>query len=166
MRTILVVEDSSLLRNAMASALVGGRFNVLQANLGKKALQLLEDSPQRVDLLVTNVHLWDMMGAELAKLARRERDGIKVLMTGSRPSAEADDFLEWPFVFAELIRRADVLLERRGADRRGPPIQGADLIVERRGQPRRAPRILEPGEPTAGRAPQPDSPPLRAQGSL
>jgi DNA-binding response OmpR family regulator len=162
MRTILVVEDSALLRNAMASALVGGRFNVLEASLGKKALELLEESPQRVDLLVTNVHLWDMMGTELAKLARRERDGIKVLMTGSRRTAGADDFLQWPFVFDDLISRAEALLERRGGDRRGPPIQGADLIVERRGNRRRAPRILEPGEPRQDREPSPDPTTSRA----
>lgn len=85
-------------------------WNVLDTADGEEALALSRDHPGRIDLLMTDVVLPAMQGAEVADGVRSARPGVVVVYMsgyardafaerGSRPSA----FLEKPFDEAQLL---------------------------------------------------------------
>jgi len=112
---VLVVEDDDDLRSLMARILRSLDYEVLVANSGAPALEILR-SPAEVNLLLTDVVLPDRMsGFELAKEALRARPDLHVLyMSGYTEDAIlhqgrlADDveFLQKPFRMAEVARAA------------------------------------------------------------
>jgi PAS domain S-box-containing protein len=80
--TILVVEDEAPVRELVSSFLSGYGYTVLQAETGRKALELWKDRPQSVDLLLTDLVMPDRMnGRELAERLSAERPGLKVIYT-------------------------------------------------------------------------------------
>jgi CheY-like chemotaxis protein len=76
---VLLVEDDVLVRLLAVEALVDGGFDVAEAADGPEALRLLDGG--EFDLMVTDVGLPGMSGAELAVQVRRERPALKVLFT-------------------------------------------------------------------------------------
>lgn len=76
---VLLVEDDVLVRLLAVEALIDGGFDVAEAADGPEALRLLDGS--EFDLLITDVGLPGMSGAELAVQVRRERPALKVLFT-------------------------------------------------------------------------------------
>ena len=78
---ILVVEDDELVRSYVVSRLDGLGYRVLEAENGRRALELLTDGA-RVDLLFTDVILPEgMNGRELADEARRLKPAMRILFT-------------------------------------------------------------------------------------
>ena len=53
--TVLVVEDSELLRNLVTPVLARRGYKVLIASDGKQALKVADDRPETIDLLLTDV---------------------------------------------------------------------------------------------------------------
>ncbi len=85
--TILVVEDDPMGRRLIAETLSELGYIVLEASDSAEAEAILR-SPERLDLLVTDIGLPGMDGRELANSARRERPGLRVLfITGYAESA-------------------------------------------------------------------------------
>jgi CheY-like chemotaxis protein len=79
--TILVVEDDPALREYATECLRELGYQVLEAEKGRTALQLLDKFPQIV-LLFTDVVLPDgMNGRRLADEAKARKPGLKVLFT-------------------------------------------------------------------------------------
>ena len=79
MATILVVDDDPAVRAIVAEILGDFGHQVLGAGGGIEALGLLESTPT-IDLLITDVRMPDISGLELAARARRERDGLRVIL--------------------------------------------------------------------------------------
>ncbi|MEB0204236.1 response regulator [Pseudomonas sp. CCC3.1] len=77
--TILVVEDDDIVRMLIVDVLEELEFNVLEAEGSERALELLEDKSQRIDLLMTDVGLPDIDGKELAKKARELHQHLPIL---------------------------------------------------------------------------------------
>ncbi|WP_347929948.1 response regulator [Pseudomonas helvetica] len=77
--TILVVEDDSIVRMLIVDVLEELKFKVLEADSGKAALALLNDSAQIIDLLMTDVGLPEMDGRELAAQARVLHPALPIL---------------------------------------------------------------------------------------
>ncbi|MES2868722.1 MAG: response regulator [Pseudomonadota bacterium] len=77
--TILVVEDDAIVRMLIVEVLQELSFNVLEADGSERALKLLEDASQHIDLLMTDVGLPGMDGRELAKKARELRQKLPIL---------------------------------------------------------------------------------------
>ncbi|MCU1751250.1 response regulator [Pseudomonas sp. 6D_7.1_Bac1] len=77
--TILVVEDDTVVRMLIVDVLEELAFKVLEADSGKAALALIEDSAQTIDLLMTDVGLPGMDGRELATQARVLRPTLPIL---------------------------------------------------------------------------------------
>ena len=78
---VLVTEDDEAVRQFVAGTLVELGYEVMQAQDGDAALNVLATS--QVDLLLTDVVMPGMNGRDLAAEAQRRRPGLKVLyMTG------------------------------------------------------------------------------------
>ncbi len=77
--TILVVDDDALIAMSTVDMLEDLGHNVMSANSGKRALEIL-DGGQEVDLLLTDQAMPGMTGTELAELARRRRPKLPILL--------------------------------------------------------------------------------------
>ena len=91
--TVLVVEDEVLVQMLVLEVLQDLDVQALDANDAASALTILR-SDAEIDLLVTDVGLPGMNGRDLAKAARTERPGLKVLfVTGYADRAQAGEFV-------------------------------------------------------------------------
>ena len=76
---LLVVEDDDIVRMLTVEVLDELGYTVLEAENATKALALLENPEQSLDLLLTDVGLPDMTGQELAGRARALRPLLPIL---------------------------------------------------------------------------------------
>ena len=77
--TVLLVEDSDVVRDVVARMLESDGLTVLQATGGEEALALARRGDAPIDLLVTDIVMPEMSGVELADRLERERPGIRIL---------------------------------------------------------------------------------------
>ena len=82
---ILLAEDDASVRRLVASELTRRGFTVMEAEDGRAALELLTREKAHVDILVTDVVMPRLNGAELAKEAARVQPGIKILFISGHP---------------------------------------------------------------------------------
>jgi PAS domain S-box-containing protein len=122
---ILVVEDEEAVREATCEYLSSCGYTVLQGRNGTDALEVLEGFGGTVHLLMTDVVMPGMSGAELAKRVRELRPGTAVLyISGYTESTvvqhgidAASGFLQKPFTLSALGQKVREVL---GAGRAGP----------------------------------------------
>jgi CheY-like chemotaxis protein len=82
-RTVLVVEDESVLRDMTREILERNGYAVLTAGDGEAALTLSQTFDGTIDVLLTDVVMPRMQGTELADALRLQRpDVVVVYMTG------------------------------------------------------------------------------------
>ncbi len=78
--TVLLVEDEPAVRDAVGHTLRGQGYTVIEASNGLEALKIAEDrEPDEIRLLITDVVMPVMGGAELAEKLHEERPIMKVL---------------------------------------------------------------------------------------
>jgi len=81
--TILLVEDSDVVRDVIVRMLEEDGFTVLPASCGEDALSVSRREDVSIDLLLTDIVMPEMSGVELADRLERERPGVRILfMTG------------------------------------------------------------------------------------
>ena len=81
--TILLVEDSDVVRDVVARMLEAGGFTVLPASSGDDALSISRRRDAPIDLLLTDIVMPEMNGVELADRLEREHPDMRILfMTG------------------------------------------------------------------------------------
>jgi CheY-like chemotaxis protein len=79
--TVLFVEDDADVRESTEAILAQAGFRLLVASDGTEAMRLLEH--HNVDALFTDIAMPGMLGTELARKAKEQQPGIKImLMTG------------------------------------------------------------------------------------
>jgi PAS domain S-box-containing protein len=120
MRTVLLVEDETAVRVLVSEVLVSAGYRVIEASEGPPALDVLR-SVEVIDLLVTDVGLTGPLnGRQVADAGRQCRPGLPVLfITGYAATAAVGaghlepgmEVLAKPFAAAELVRRANALLD-------------------------------------------------------
>ena len=116
-RTVLVVEDETLVRMLVVQMLEDAGHSVLECAEGGSALETLK-SDQPIDILVTDVGLPGVSGRRLAEQARARRPDLKVLfMTGYTENAVGDDLvlpdsdlIAKPFALEQLAAKIDRML--------------------------------------------------------
>jgi PAS domain S-box-containing protein len=144
--TLLLVEDEASVRAIAREMLVASGFSVLEAATGPEALALARRASQTIDLVITDVVLPGMSGAELADRLRAEQPALRVLFTSghsdeaiSRLGVSHTDpsFLQKPFTYEAFVEKV------RGALASGPIVDGAPRWAPhpqdgRAGEPRAA----------------------------
>ena len=124
MKKVLVLEDEASIRSFVVINLKRGGYDVIEAESGEEALQLLGENPD-VKVALLDVMLPGIDGFEVCRRIRatntkigiimltvraQEMDKVTGLMTG------ADDYVTKPFSPAELTARVDALFRRAGGD--------------------------------------------------
>ena len=82
---VLLAEDDRSVRKLVVTELTRRGFTVLDAEDGAAALALFKREKDRVDVLVTDVVMPHMNGADLAKAAESLRPGLKILFISGHP---------------------------------------------------------------------------------
>jgi PAS domain S-box-containing protein len=82
---ILLAEDDPSVRRLVVTELTRRGFTVIEAEDGRAALEIFHREKDRVDVLVTDVVMPRLNGADLAKEAERIRPGLKILFISGHP---------------------------------------------------------------------------------
>jgi two-component system cell cycle sensor histidine kinase/response regulator CckA len=128
-RIILLVEDDPVVRHVVRLLLELEGDVVLEAKDGEEALTILAGHDGQLDLLLTDVMMPGLSGAEVCEKVRAARPGLPTLfISGFYPEAvfpnqrlpEASAFLAKPFMPEELMDAvADLLAPITGQARDG-----------------------------------------------
>ena len=120
--TVLVVEDQEDLREIAGRILSQNGYQVIAAANGPDAIEMLKAYTGRIDLLLTDVIMPQMLGTELAPLLVRDRPDLRVLyMSGyAQPTLGSNgtfpkdgDLLDKPFTEPTLLARVRQALEAK-----------------------------------------------------
>lgn len=120
--TALVVDDSLVFRNAFKVDLEKLRINVLEAEDGKEALEIMNNPENNISLILTDYNMPNMDGIELTKALREkyEKDTLSIIALSASEDANilsdfikegANDFLAKPHKFEELNVRVNANLD-------------------------------------------------------
>ena len=122
--TILLVDDAESLRNIAHRTLTKAGYNVIAANGGSAALQIQEQYPNKIDLLLTDVIMPEMTGPEVARRVCEQRPGINVLYMSGYAEGNAANHFEYgpgiaflakPFTADQLLRSVRAILNAKVA---------------------------------------------------
>jgi len=106
--TVLVVDDEPELVNLAKMTLEAGGYEVLTASNGREALELCINQKNRIDLLLTDINMPQMNGAELACYAGDLLPGLPVVfMTGGYTATPRLEMLvrHGPFSDCRIVRK-------------------------------------------------------------
>ena len=78
--TILVVQDGDAVRNLVCLMLVENGYRVLEARDGHHALRVCETHPEPIRLVLTDLAMPNMRGADLAERLRGARPDLRILL--------------------------------------------------------------------------------------
>jgi two-component system cell cycle sensor histidine kinase/response regulator CckA len=126
--TILIVEDSRVVRRVTNRMLTEEGYRVLEAADAEEALEILGMPRARVDLVLLDVVLPDTDGVALFADIRNRFPGVPVVFMSAYPAeilaAHGQDdlnapFLGKPYTRAELIEKVGRAIEGRHIPRAG-----------------------------------------------
>jgi two-component system cell cycle sensor histidine kinase/response regulator CckA len=118
--TILLVEDNDMVRGLAHTILVAQHYHVVAARSGEEALRLVRDQGRHIALLVTDMVMPGMGGAQLASELQALQPDLKVILTSGY--SERDGvllqhfdarmaFLPKPYTPESLIKAVAAALE-------------------------------------------------------
>lgn len=140
MSTILVVDDELTIREVVRKYLEREDYDVLEADNGKQALDIL--SREKIDLMVLDIMLPELDGFAIADSLRNaskygslyQNTNIPIIMLTARTEEEdrvsgfeagTDDYVVKPFSARELVMRVKAVLKRSA-----PPTVDDDIPLE------------------------------------
>lgn len=125
---VLIVEDEEIIRETIALGLAEEGFEILIAEDGLSALDLLggtaaasRTSRPEIDLVILDLMLPGMNGLDLCRLLRHQAIQVPILILSAKGTESdrvagletgADDYLTKPFGMRELVARCRALLRR------------------------------------------------------
>jgi two-component system cell cycle sensor histidine kinase/response regulator CckA len=117
--TVLIADDEPALRSAVVEYLRGAGHQVLESNTSHEALELARSHSGAIDVLITDVIMPGLRGAELAKQVGEFRPGVHVIFISgyaqSLPEAQIPAgaaFLQKPFRFASLAEQLKLVTRK------------------------------------------------------
>ncbi len=121
---VLVVDDESIIRDLARGALENAGFTVLEARDGLEAVECFEEKRDGIDLVLLDMTMPRMGGAEAFRRIRSLAPAIKVLLTSGYTQKESlesladlppDGFLQKPFRVRELVGKVrEILRDSQG----------------------------------------------------
>ena len=136
MAKILVADDEELIRKLIGDCLKKSGHTVLEAEDGKKAIELFNKNPD-IELAMLDIMMPEMDGWQVCRKIR-ETSGIPVMLVSARSQdfdqimgfeSRADDYVTKPFSLAVLVRRIDALLQRGAVQTPAKQKEGEGNIV-------------------------------------
>ena len=136
MAKILVADDEELIRKLIGDCLKKSGHTVLEAEDGKKAIELFNKNPD-IELAMLDIMMPEMDGWQVCRKIR-ETSGIPVMLVSARSQdfdqimgfeSGADDYVTKPFSLAVLVRRIDALLQRGAVQTPAKQKEGEGNIV-------------------------------------
>ena len=121
-KTILIVDDENMMREAVASYLEKQGYDVLQAETGKQALNLMEK--EAISFVILDLMLPDIPGEEICSRIRKQ-SRIPIIMLTAKTMEDdmlngldlgADDYITKPFSLKNLYARIQAVLRRSSGD--------------------------------------------------
>jgi PAS domain S-box-containing protein len=114
--TILLVEDEPAIRQLFVVALTRAGYRVYEARNGQDAIRMFDQHGDAIDLLLTDMRMPYMGGAELAVHLRGRRRTLKLICISGYPGTLDPDLtldcLAKPFSRDELLRKVREVLDR------------------------------------------------------
>ena len=114
--TILLVEDEPAVRQLFATALTRAGYKVIEARNGEEAVKLFDQQADAIDLLLTDMRMPYMGGADLAKELRTRKSDLRLICISGYPGSGgtevSTDFLAKPFSRDEMLRKVRDVLDR------------------------------------------------------
>jgi CheY-like chemotaxis protein len=116
-KTIMVIDDSIVIRKMVEIALEEDDYRIVTAISGKEGMTVLDE--ENPDLVILDMMLPDMNGIDVLKTIKASK-GIPVIMLSGKDSPQlvetakgvgADDFLPKPFRDEELVEKVKNLLK-------------------------------------------------------
>lgn len=87
--TILVVEDNKHVREALVDTITGLGYRVLEANNARRALDIVNQTETRIDLVVSDLVMPGMNALELYEALKTKAYGGKMLVVTGYPMPHA-----------------------------------------------------------------------------
>ncbi len=121
--TVLLVEDESEVRKIAKLVLEMNGYHVLESDNGRNAIQIAEQYPETIHLLITDIVMPEMGGRQLAQHLQAQDPELKVIfMSGYIDDAVVrhgiidanETFLQKPFSPNVLARRVREVLDGKG----------------------------------------------------
>ena len=117
MGTILLIEDDADIREGVRVLLTSEGYSVMEADCGKKGLQLLNET---IDLVILDIMMPGMSGIITCEEIRKVSNVPVLFLTAKAQESDkllgllvgGDDYLPKPFSYAELLGRVKALLRR------------------------------------------------------
>ncbi len=112
--TILLVEDSHEVRAFAGEALRAHGYTILEAGNVEEALRILGGHPGPVHVLVTDIVLPEISGADLAQQLVAAQPDLRVLYTSGYPRDVIEPgsaFLQKPYKAQDLARKVREVLD-------------------------------------------------------
>jgi hypothetical protein len=112
--TILLVEDEDALRRVTRRALERHGYQVLTAANGAEALRVFRERAGRIDVVVSDLVMPAMGGAQLYHALRREFGSVRFVLTSGYAGREADErktldpsvpFMAKPWSLEDLLKQ-------------------------------------------------------------
>ena len=122
--TILLVEDSPVVRSLVRELLEQRGYEVLEARDAQEGISINDEHDGRIDLLLTDLMMPRMGGHDLAAQLRRRRKGLKVIYMsgysgdGLQAVEKGSNFLEKPFQPEALAAYVRKVLDTKPAGRK------------------------------------------------
>jgi len=119
--TILVVEDDGTVRKLAVAILKNQGYTVLEAPEGEEALLIWEQEKKPIHLILTDVVMPKMSGAQFIERIKQVREDFKVLyMTGYAENAithhglleKGVHLIQKPFTIEKLARKVREVLDK------------------------------------------------------
>ena len=138
-RRVLVVDDEPSIVDAVATALRYEGFEVFEARTGRIGLATAQT--EALDLIVLDVMLPDVDGFEVARRLRADGVSTPILFLTARDAlddkvqgfgARADDYVTKPFSLAEIVLRANAIVQRASGVAKGETsrLSFADVVMD------------------------------------
>lgn len=131
---ILVVDDESLIRKLTTTALAKAGYRVTMADNGAEALDMIKARPEQFDLVLTDIDMPELNGAQLAAAVAAMRPTLPVVAmsglssptSGVEPATFSGGSLPKPFTGDELLRVVrEALVHRASSASATPPTSSA-----------------------------------------
>lgn len=113
-QTVLMVDDEDLMLTLGQTVLSAFGYQVLTANSGQKAIEMLTNGKKKIDLMITDLSMPGMSGRELVRQVQKISPEMRVLCTSGyvSPPGQTDEstYIQKPFTSQELLAKVKQVL--------------------------------------------------------